>query len=93
MHNAGCFSGSNFFLLNLLKSKVNKTKPELFTCIKENDKTVKITHIEIDLNVIIIHSETSQIVTHLLSSIGYHSQRFVITKTSILYVFEIKLKS
>lgn len=57
MHNAGCFSGSNF----LLKLKVNKTKPELFTCIKENDKTVKITHIEIDLNIIIIHSETSQI--------------------------------
>lgn len=67
MHNAGCFSRSKFFLLNLLKLKVNKTKPELFICIKENDKTVKITDIEIDLNVIIIHSETSQIVTQLLS--------------------------
>lgn len=54
-------AGVIFFLLNLLKLKVNKTKPELFICIKENDKTVKITDIEIDLNVIIIHSETSQI--------------------------------
>lgn len=86
-------AGVIFFYLIYLNQKLIKLSLNSLLGIKENDKTVKITHIEIDLNVIIIHSETSQIVTHLLSSIGYHSQRFGITKTSILYVFEIKLKS